>query len=526
MPKLVTDSALLAGFDPGSILLPMPVMGSVWSQAPVGDFGKQLWIMDDYASFTNLTQHALAQVGFSTGVPDWATGAFKTFFELAPQSPNGAQLAKGVVAGTASLVQQALQETATSVPIVGIIVQLGIFLWNVIENALKHTDAADTAPDKAIVYELANDLEAANQLKNYTAQLDWTQLFLPPATDGWTLSEITWVPGGGKRQGFKFAIPSYSVEYYGLLPGISERLGTYQFPEKDIGSSRPWNFYTGYGMSTTGQVLPSTRKFSTVLWQTAMKPSVAMFQVDSQAVSDGWDGYFDSLWEFSNLDFGKKYKSETARTIAWAIRRACTYCRIDATNSGPRITRDSEISAFPTSKLENGLNAPLTYRYNDIVRYVGKVHRLRARHALDTIICAYVPPDAPLLLAEPTLAALHAERRKQLLEDPARYDVEPDMIPDAAYRAAMDEAQTLNVHPGPQGIATIGPFGPQRTAPPIPASPAQGLPQGVTPTNVGRVITNLAAEVGVVAAGSVVAGGIAWAFRDELSEMLGGRRRR
>jgi hypothetical protein len=478
VPRLTPTSDLLAGFDPNSPLIPMPVRGSVWSQAPTGPLAKQIFALQDYHSFANLTQHALSQIGFLSGVPDWTSGAFKKFFELAPTVQNGEQLAKGVISGTTALVQQALQQTATSVPIVGIIVQLGLFLWEVIENALRTVDSDKQAPDQAIVYDLAGDLETANDLKSYSGQPDWTPLFLPPATEGWQLAEITWVPGGGERQGFKFYIPSHAVEAYGLVPGISERVGTYQFPEKAIGSSRPWDFYTGYGMSTTGELLPSSRKFSTLLWQTAMKSSVQMFQINSHATQDAWDAYYDSLWEYSGLDFSKKYNDEAARTIKWAIRRACTYTRIVATPNGPMITKESTIAAFPTATLEAGLTTPLTSRYNDITRYVSKVHRDRAKKALNTLVCAYVPPNAPLLRADSTLADLHEERRKQLLTHQARYDVELDLIPDQTYRNAMDEAQVLAVPQGATDVTMGGPFGPQRTAPP---GAPQGLPQGVSP---------------------------------------------
>ncbi len=523
MPLLENDPDLLAGFQASSPLIPMPLRGSVWSQAPnIGKAAKEAFVEGNYRAFVNVGQHALAQLGYSVGVPDWAAAGFETFFKLAEKPIEPSQIAKGVVSGTVELVQGALQQASTAVPIVGLIIQLGLYLWDIIDTALKFTDTAERPPDQAIVYELAGDLEAANDIKSRVGHKDWTTLFMPPAEDGWRLSEIAWTPGGG-TEGFKFDIPN--ISHTGLFPGVAERLGTYQFPLHDIGSTRPWNFATGFMLSTTGELLPSGRSFSALLWQSVMKPSVAMFQVDSHAMESAWEAYFESLWDFSQSDWN--YGAQTRETITGAIQRACTYCKIDFTQAKPywHLVRQSLLQEFSIPKLESKLDH-LTLRYTDIVRYCGIIHRERARAALRTLVCAYVPPNAPLLQADPGLKAYHAQMRTRLLTHPARYDVELDLIPDAAYRKAVDDSTILNPQVGGgligTKITTGGPSGIDGgNDDDGPKPPGPQAPQGVvvsTPPVVVREF-DIRHAAGIATTG-LLAAGAAWYFRDDLRRVV------
>lgn len=511
MPKIVPGVDLLAGFDPSSPLVPMPERGAVWSQAPElggpgGALAKQLFALGNYKSFASCTQHALSQIGFLSGVPEWAVDGFEEFFKLAPTVQNGEQLAKGVIAGTAKLVQQALSQTATQVPIVGLIVQMGLYLWDIIDRAIAYTDVKERPPDQAIVYDLAADLEAANDLKFLSGQHDWTPMFAPPAEDAWQISQVAWTPGGG-AQGFKFNIREDHVEAFGLMPGIAERVGTYQFPFKAVGftdkGARPWDYYTGYGMSTTGQLLPSSRKFAALLWQTAMKPSVQMFQIDSVSIEDGWDAYYDSLWQLSNGDFSA-FSDEKAELLRWGMRRACTYCRIVPTTSGPVIKPESEIEKYSVPKLRAKIG-DLSYRYSDIIRYSCKIHRERAAKALKTIICAYVPADAPLIRASAKLAEAREDMRRALLESNARWSVEPDLIPDAEYRSAIVQA-TSGPPPKTSGIRPRMPPkvipGNKPNAPDEGPLTFQAIPLGQTPGGGGSAL--VAVGVGLAVVGGVL----------------------
>ncbi len=543
MPLLENDKDLLAGFDPSTFIIPMPAQGSVWSQAPqVGKVAKELFVRGNYKSFVNVSQHALSQIGGAIGVPEWTAAGFETFFKLATKPVDASEIAKGVVSGTVQLVQGALSQAATAVPIVGLIVQLGLYLWEIIDQALKYTDAAERPPEQAIVYDLAGDLEAANQLKDLSGDKDWTTLFLPPAQEGWRVAGVEWTPGGG-TEGYRVEIRPSLIEDIGLMPGIAERLGIYQFPSKDVGSTRPFNFYTGFNLSTTGVVLPSGRSFSALLWQTAMKPSVAMFQIDSHAMEDAWAAYFASLWAFSNTQWN--YNAENSETVTWSIRRACTYCKIWPSSKGPTIMPPSaveqgnpfkpetkirsELAEFPISKLEDKLGS-VTYRYIDIVRYVGKIHRARARAALRTLVCAYVPPNAPLLQSDPSLKAYHAEMRARLLTHPARYDVELDMIPDAAYRKAVDDSTILNPQLGGIGSTQItlgGPIDIDGDGADAPNPPGPQAPQGVSiaaPPSVIHPGFDIRHVAGIATTG-LAASAAAYYFRDDLRRVVLGMQR-
>lgn len=477
MPIVNPGSPLLAGFDPNSPFIPMPERGSVWDRTEgfASQAGKALFALQDFKSFASAAQHVVANNAILDGVPSWALSGFTTLFDVIPKVNDGEQLAKGIVKGAAEIAQQSLASCSTSIPIIGLIVNMGLFMWEAISAAIKSA-RVERPPKQAIVYDFAADLLRGGDVIELARSDDWTQLFMPPNTDGgWTIESITWTPNGGK-EGWQWrpAQPG-SAGLGGLLPGIAEELGVYQVPRRAIGFSgantnaRPWDFYTGTGMGTVGTFTPCGRKFAALLWQSIMKPSVAMFAIDNDRIRRAWVEYFDSMWEFAEtLD----------RQQQWSVKRACVYTKIDPTASGPKVTAQSRIAKFPTAKMVGRLGN-MNHRYSDIVRYVCDVHRERARAACDSLVAAYVSPNAPLLASNGHMKVAHTRGRIALLSSAYLNSIELDLVPDEPYRAAVVQARidqpqrTPTPPPGnaPQPFAIVG-----VATVPNPPPPDQGAP--------------------------------------------------
>lgn len=515
MPLPTPGSSIFAGFDPTSAYVSMPEQGATWGAAAQmfanGDaFASQLFAMADFRNFAWVSRSVLAKQGIIRGVPKWIEQPFATFFGKTPLVNDAKALASGVLQGVVSEVNTALAGCSSAVPIIGAIIRLGMSMYQQIRTALQHEPGA---PDVAVVYDAGEDQGNAARLSDAASFEDWTQIFMPISTDpAWFAKNVAWSPGSAAA-GVSWTTPAR--DGLGLLPGIGDQVGLYQMPWRQPGSSR-WYDPALTPASTSGTFTPSGRKFSTVLWQAAMKPSIQMFLVDSHAVEDAWDGYFSTLWAFANSSDFHLGTGDRA-TLVWAIRRAASYAKLVYTKDGPAFAQQSVIEAFTRQQLEAKLGA-LTWRYSDIVHYVCRIHRERARSALGTLVTAYVPPTAPLLRADPELAQLHQDMRKALLTNDARYDVELALVPDEAYRSALVQARGHS--PTGDLVAGGGRKPPKQGTPPVvplvatwvggkppkpEPSPLPGLPDGVgTPRTGGSSAVVVGGVVLAVLAGGAL----------------------
>mgnify|MGYP002621790512 CR=1 FL=1 len=112
-----------------------------------------------------------------------------------------------------------------------------------------------------------------------------------------------------------------------------------------------------------------------------------------------------------------------------------------------------------------------------LVRYLVLEQKARMRPTLGTIICAYVPSDAPALLDDPALMQYHNEMRVELLRHPARCEVDLELIPDPVYRNAMAAAQA-QINCGAVMAAPGGPTPKGNRAPTVDPDAAPEPPGG------------------------------------------------
>lgn len=546
MPRIVPGDPLLAGFDPSTPLALPGLFGPEWG-IDVADFKKAAWADANYQQWSQVTKRVVSHIGLVQGVPSWSVGGFGTFFEQASLvSPNA--LLSSAIGGAAKLVSLALAEATTAIPILGWIVELGLALFEGIKFAIEFNKDRPQPPGEAIEFSRDGNEIMASNLISSAKESDWTTLFMPPSTSGrWTMERVTWTPGGN-GEGWAFGTPDEGG--WGLIPGLAECVGTlttvdrytnYQFPDRSPVSL----FGAEYDVpptSTTGALRPSARQISVLLWQALMKPSVSMFQIDPFAIVSAWADYYMGLDAFAetlkttkgveNVTSGKYVARGNNPRVPYNIAKiATTYLSYRSTEDGgitfaspetvKKYDTSTQIAGAPKGvsldKLTSVIGNSLTYTYADLVKYVARVHFDRSLAALETIVCAYVPPDAPLLRASPMHREKWLDMRKRLLDHKALGDVELDLIPDAEYRAEVRPRYLQMAGAGfkadgitdgkpirtPPGSAPTVDGGPQ---PDMPESPGPGLPQrpGKPSAGVGGWLGPAVGVLAVTAAGALV----------------------
>jgi hypothetical protein len=487
MPRLDQLPDLLAGFDPSSGYFPIPppnpdaadgaafIKGEKWA--------RELFAGTDFKSFASVAQGTMAAQAGRVGVPTWIVAPFREVFLEMPLVEGKSLVSASLdavypaVTGLAADVGVALTDAAVAIPIIGALVKIGVSLAKVIRQQVKdgkpgtgHRDIySEMSP---MTYELADDYGQGNNLLGFGRSGDWTDAFMP--TNSEPIFRIA--PLSGTQGGHRWwADPGQGL---GLMPGIADQLGVYQSVHRSP--------------QTTGDFLPSGRKFATMLWQSVMKPSVQQFYINSHAVQEAWASWFDALWKFSyvgpaslnlsdhdtqwlrarvqqSASYSRLYECEggnalrggTTSDIAPEEATGIKSCLVDWKDPSkgyrpPVFKPESVIKAFPRDKLGKKIGE-LSGLYSDIVRYVCTIHRERASSTLETLVVAYVPSDAPLLAADAMLRQKHRDMRTLLLTHPDRFRVELDLVPtgtpnDREWLAALDRSRP----PGFEAVADVG----------------------------------------------------------------------
>lgn len=530
MPRIKTGDPILGGFVPSLAMNPLKLpklFGPAWGDVSnAASWKRNAFAEANYGQWAQITGHVVGQLGVLDGVPGWAAQGFGDFFAMMP-TVRPSDIATTVLGTAAKSVSIALGECYTAIPIIGWVVQLGIGIYQAIDAALKAEKAWKESqkppPGRAIIFDSADNEAISSAMVSQTSEPDWTPLFLPPTTRGdWSARHITWIPG---TPGQGWAIGIRADLGAGLVPGAAECLGSldpgdgngwtnYQFANKTQGAL----FGAEYDLPpliTSGELTPSTRQLSILLWQSVMKPSVAMFRVDSNAVQSAWLAYFEGLVEFAATLRTDSKVENVKRGDAWerGLNPKLAYNEVLSATSylAKVMNKDGELELlYPTKELspKNPGNLPwlpdgismldlteygeLTYTPADIIRYNCTRHRLRAFAALKTLVCAYVPPNAPLLASHAALAKTHDDMRRLLLDHRAVNDVELDLIPDSEYRAAVSQAQHRNSIVADVGFGAKGPGGepPHKGKPGEPptvdGSPPPQMPDSPAPALPGR----------------------------------------
>jgi len=540
MPTLKDIPNLFAGYDLSGGYRSVPSLGSGETFSQLLALGNkpaaESFALENFRSFGSVARGAMAGQAIRAGVPDWIVEPMSKAFDLIPKVVDGANMIvasvdavnKGLnlatkLTGTVLAVSGAIAGAASAVPIVGAVVAIGVAIFTAVFAAVMAGKEPLGRPvvdveAEPIRFDMDADTATGTHLYNIAGSSDWTELFMPPSAD--PAFKILQLKGGGAR---------WTTPYqdgFGLLPGLADQGGDYQS--------------VAFGQATSiGKFYPSMSKFSMMLWQMAMKKSLQMFVVNSVAIESAWEGYYNALWKTADQNFTSfKLSSTTEQWLRARIRQSASYLRLYECSESPSasdqpptsffagcthefkngkwIKRDvalkpvfrpeSVIDAFPRAKLTKQIGE-LSGLYSDIVKYVCQVHRARAATALGTLLVAYVPSDAPLLVGDPALAKLHTEMRAALLKHPARYQVELDLIPgdtdsDKAFRSALKDSIIPGVaaqatdkllvkgkrKPGvPSDFVNLAApgFNPPPRLPRAPDAPGVGVPEYASPPSRG-----------------------------------------
>ncbi len=96
---------------------------------------------------------------------------------------------------------------------------------------------------------------------------------------------------------------------------------------------------------------------------------------------------------------------------------------------------------------------------------------------LDTLMCAYVTDDTAAIDADPAMKSRWDERRRQLLEHPARCDVDLSSVPDWEYRDELKARQVGSLACQPELSFAARPLEPPKD---IPSGTTYGVPEKAT----------------------------------------------
>lgn len=350
--------------------------------------------------------------------------------------------AAGRLAGDLLNYSEALDMVASRVPVLGVYARLALTFVNFVKQAFSRAEREKASVTKtpktareALGYNREIDTEVVNFCRQRLAFDEWTRIFCPAARPGDSFKlERTSFIGDGTPDG-KTIVPAGGVvheEGLGFCPGVAGRFVQWQYPLRVFNSNRPAGPWEG-SLISIASLEPSVSQMTVLAWQMVLKNSPNMFRANAFEVARRWRDYFEALEDWSKWLKGKGETQASEMANAIATWYGPEY------QGGPLRVRE------PWTK----------YKRNRVPADVaagGKVRRLvdyivtkqligSYLPALSTVTCAYVGPNAPAFKEMSWLKDAWRELRKRLLEHPARFDVELDMIPDRDYRSEMERAQ-------------------------------------------------------------------------------------
>ncbi len=472
MPVLLPDSGKFAGFNPGTEFISAMQSGTLGTTGALATLMSRKEYVSSYLeNFGNIALHTAANLAITprVGVPDFRMEAFGKVFSEWPIVKASGSLGKTALAtavrGAALIWNDALQGALSDIPIFGWIVDIGTLVYRWIKAVLDSRKSDEPAPKEALVYDYAADSAIVRGMLGGVGDRNWTSYFMPPATDPkFTVDTIRWV--GGDPQGRRISFDPTQSTGSGLLPGLADMIGDYQYPFKQGTSNRP--AMPSISLETWGKIFPSGVQFGVNAWEMVMKISPQVFAVNPDKIVSGWTDWYQALNEFRREHTGQLWEMIT-EAYSWGDYKAKT----------------SKYSGFDPKKMP-GKYVQFGMPTNFLIEYIVEdLYKPRIRTALKTIMCAYVGPRAQAIRGSSSREELHREMRQLLLTHSAVHDVELDMIPDEDYRNDVFRAQlpaTEDFTARPSGLQRVG--GSLDGAPllvsippdPLPPNPGPGIP--------------------------------------------------
>ena len=455
-------------------------------------YSQDLMLRDHWSAFGMTTRITAGRIALRSGIPPWTQNGFRSLFQELAKHPEIRDLASDALRGVPQAVNDAMIDAIAAVPYVRLVVNLGLAISRLVRAATKAAEERGVVAAELIFSRAADEQSVDEVLLAAFEHDDWTTVFSPGPAGEWEWNDITWTIGGTNAQGRRFLPKRFELDKggTGLLPGLSEQEGWYEYAfEVDapftLGVVSRW----GTPVTTLGSTHPSVRQLSMTLWQAANKPSPQMFMLKPNAIIDAWEGYYASLAQFAHQYVGGHGRDAQMAFQAWKMCSASLIHKLMPahTPTYPR-ARFSGLSKELLDEIRDpdplhqrkGVIADMDgprWPMSRLVRYLVLEQKARMRPTLGTIICAYVPSDAPALLDDPALMQYHNEMRVELLRHPARCEVDLELIPDPVYRNAMAAAQA-QINCGAVMAAPGGPTPKGNRAPTVDPDAAPEPPGG------------------------------------------------
>lgn len=463
MPLFEVTDDVFQGFDEETFRSSLPA-ASTFSQAGLDPRAKSL--VDNLArpqweNFSLASRMAMQFESERFGIPSWRVGPMADVFKAARlvattelRSAAAPVLAgfRAAISGQLLRFDEALQIIGTRVPVIGPFVGLAVQLGRAIRDAIVGAREKPAAVP-ALVYDDGADTDFSRQLIEAMREPDWTRIFMPvrPGSDGFEVQPVQ--AGGVRGNVFRSRLFGDGGAGLGVLPDLANvdpyKGAQYgETPPNTVGSVGTWQYIKSTGRDPGPESLrgyaaffPSATQVGMFAWQRVMQVGAAMFRVDGEAIESAWLDYFDRLaaWAQGQDDAVLRrlalYAASWGDPSTFGAQVPASMRRADGRNKFHRTWSVEEYTPA-VRKWPGSLGELVSFSMRR--RYFKQL-----RPALRTLVCAYVPTDAPALVADPSLRSYHDEMRRRLLHHPARFKVDIDMIPDhdgSDYRKAMWQA--------------------------------------------------------------------------------------
>jgi len=462
------------------------------------DFEAATFFSQNFDNFSELGRFSVANLAMTRGLMSSQLPALETLFLVAPRITLDEILdvveSVRAIAGALLQFDEALDQVATKVPVVGWVVQLGLGVYRwidaVIDSAKAERDT--TAQARAIAYDKQADEDLCRTLLQEMKRSDWTPLFLPQQRSESVCTTTLDYTSNGQRDGIAWEVCG-AAQGWGLVPGLSTKftgaVGVYQSPRRLPGSTRDAGIES---IRPFGSLHPSVLQLGLMAWQMCLKNSPLAFAIDGARIASAWDDNYAQLVDWADMQADPWLRSQIYNGAQW----------IDPLTGASRVP-DFDPDDLPSRYVQSGL-------YSELVWYVvAEIWSARLSGYLETLTVAYVPPDAPALLASPTLAQKHRDMRAELLRHPAIYRVEYELVPDEGYRSDVYRAQMTippaftaepPEYPRFKWLDEVPPVNPEAEPPPEPPTdPAPFVPADETPGGGGGAVLVVGMLLGLLA---------------------------
>lgn len=308
-------------------------------------------------------------------------------------------------------------EVSSAIPILGAVVGLVLSFVDLAKQVAAKQDAQrkvifDPASFSA---ELDTTIYRTRVLGKIENSSDWTEIWSPPT---WA-ERINWLKEDLKGGGVRVKIGNPAGSALGIVPGTDWLNRGFEL--FDVGGRRPIRAFD------PGRFWATAQQQGTWIWGVVNRVGPSMFTVDANASAERWEHYLWSLREW--LAFGDHRPGDK-----WGRGLVDDLNVMKAFDWAPWMD-PKQIE----ERRNRGRSGTLRDPYGAArARPVREAKALRERQiaALDTLTVAYVDPSFKAL-EDAELRTKWEQRRRDLLEHRARFDVDLENVPDDEYRAEL-----------------------------------------------------------------------------------------